>query len=517
MQNIIMRKIKKYKIVDLFAGPGGLGEGFATAVDETGKNLFDIVLSIEKDFIAHQTLHLRAFLRKFNTLPPEYCEYIKGNISKEELFELYPTEKKVADSEALKLELGKSDSTDKEISATIKKALGGAKNWILIGGPPCQAYSLIGRARMKNGDVEKFENDERHFLYEKYLKILNEHIPPFFLMENVKGLLSSTVKGEKIFERIISDLENPSKISNYNRENNYTYKIYSFVKKTEDNKKLLPGDYVIRSEEYGIPQSRHRVFLFGVREDISIKQMILRKNNKKISISEIIGDLPKLRSGLSREFDSPEKWKNIFSRLENLKWVGCLDHELKEKIKQSLKKIQKSEYGRGREYIQYTSTEHKDKLRRFIFSNSTGLCNHNSRSHIRKDLYRYLFASCFAEVYNRSPKLNEFPKDILPSHKNAQNGNTQYFTDRFRVQLRNKPATTITSHISKDGHYYIHPDPEQCRSLTVREAARIQTFPDNYCFEGPRTEQYKQVGNAVPPFLAKQIAQLLYQMAVSGR
>jgi DNA (cytosine-5)-methyltransferase 1 len=119
------------------------------------------------------------------------------------------------------------------------------------------------------------------------------------------------------------------------------------------------------------------------------------------------------------------------------------------------------------------------------------------------DLSRYLYASSFAAVHGRSPKLQELPGALKPEHKNADGDD---FTDRFRVQLRSRPATTVTSHIAKDGHYFIHHDPSQCRSLTVRETARLQTFPDNYFFAGGRTDQYVQVGNAVPPFLARQIA-----------
>jgi DNA (cytosine-5)-methyltransferase 1 len=130
------------------------------------------------------------------------------------------------------------------------------------------------------------------------------------------------------------------------------------------------------------------------------------------------------------------------------------------------------------------------------------------------DLHRYLFASSFARVKGRSPQLMHFPKRLLPKHSNVELAVTssEYFADRFRVQLANKPATTITSHISKDGHHYIHPDSLQCRSLTVREAARLQTFPDNYFFCGNRTSQYIQVGNAVPPLLAVQIAAIVHEL-----
>ena len=142
----------------------------------------------------------------------------------------------------------------------------------------------------------------------------------------------------------------------------------------------------------------------------------------------------------------------------------------------------------------------------------SGVLNHQSRSHMNSDIHRYLFCSVFAQQHHRAPKLSDFPDELLPNHKNVDKGKIGLFSDRFRVQLRDSPATTVTSHISKDGHYYIHYDPTQCRSLSVREAARLQTFPDNYFFEGNVTQQYHQVGNAVPPLLARQLADTVYRI-----
>jgi DNA (cytosine-5)-methyltransferase 1 len=146
-----------------------------------------------------------------------------------------------------------------------------------------------------------------------------------------------------------------------------------------------------------------------------------------------------------------------------------------------------------------------------------GVCNHETRVHMREDLHRYFFAAVFAREFKRSPLLEDFPKALLPEHENVEAAlKATKFNDRFRVQMAGRPSTTIVSHIARDGHYYIHYDPAQCRSLTVREAARLQTFPDNYFFEGSRTHQYQQVGNAVPPLLANKIAGIVADL-VSAR
>ena len=144
-----------------------------------------------------------------------------------------------------------------------------------------------------------------------------------------------------------------------------------------------------------------------------------------------------------------------------------------------------------------------------VDDNLTRLPNHQTRGQMAGDLARYFYAAVFAAVTGRSPKAPDFPSDLAPNHSNWSTGK---FADRFRVQLWDAASTTVTSHISKDGHYFIHPDPLQCRSLSVREAARLQTFPDNYLFKGNRTQQYVQVGNAVPPLLAKWIGETLHSI-----
>lgn len=504
-------------IIDLFAGPGGLGEGFSALLDEQGRNVFKIGLSIEKEFFAHQTLTLRSFYRQFgkNQVPVEYYKAISGEISVEKLYSLYPAQASNAKEEAWNAALGEV-STD-IIDHKISRALKGERDWVLIGGPPCQAYSLVGRSRNQGIDP----NDPRVYLYREYYRILAVHNPPVFIMENVKGLLSAKVDKNIIFQQILNDLRNPVEafeLLNGVPENKMScpgYKIYSLVQ--EPNGFELDGhpvyqhsDFVIQAEDYGIPQTRHRVILLGIRNDISIQTVPLIKKTVKTPVKDVLTGLPALRSGLSKEKDTFLNWKKNIARFNSKNHKSKIDAAQASVINKVIDSIETGpDLSRGAEFIP-TRAEIKFRPKWFLDEKIGGVCNHSTRSHISDDLLRYLFVSSFAEAFGRSPKLSEFPPFLLPNHKNvAESIVTNKFADRFRVQVSDSPAKTITSHISKDGHYYIHPDSIQCRSLTVREAARIQTFPDNYFFLGPRTAQYIQVGNAVPPVLSAMISEVV--------
>jgi DNA (cytosine-5)-methyltransferase 1 len=239
------------------------------------------------------------------------------------------------------------------------------------------------------------------------------------------------------------------------------------------------------------------------------------KPQSEISVGSVLSDLPPIRSALSREDDSLAAWRDAVADVFNQGWVAKMaNSELSpviNEMKAATKRILKSNFKTGARYAKYSGSP--PALADWYRSNANGLSLHESRSHMRDDLFRYLFCSCFAKVNGRSPKLRDFPKELFPEHRNiTADAERNAFEDRFRVQLEDRPATTITSHVSKDGHYYIHYDTTQCRSLTVREAARLQTFPDSYFFEGGRTEQYRQVGNAVPPLLAREIAAVVYDV-----
>lgn len=507
-------------IIDLFAGPGGLGEGFSSVINENNQRHFKIALSIEKDDFAHQTLLLRSFLRQFpyKKLPPEYYQFVRGEIEINALYKTFPLEAGHAKKEAWRFELGKPE-THHIIDKRIKEALKENKDFVLIGGPPCQAYSVVGRSRRQEIDLNK--NDIRVFLYREYYRILAVHRPPVFIMENVKGLLSSKVDNQGVFKQVIEDLQDPikayKKLQGQERiyKSNIHYNIYSLVKKpaqfesSNNQPVFLPKDFVIKAEDYGIPQTRHRVILLGIRSDIDIETEILKPSGKYVPVENVLDGLPRVRSGLSKKDDESKGWTNILKAIKETRLKDEIEQNVWERMLQVVENLEIPPDNRGRFFVsaQTKINYHPDW---FLDENIGGFINHETRSHIKADLYRYLFVSCFAEIKGRSPKLSDFPFSLLPKHGNITKGiDENKFGDRFRTQLYGHPSKTVTSHISKDGHYYIHPDPNQCRSLTVREAARIQTFPDNYFFCGPRTEQFHQVGNAVPPLLAYQIANIV--------
>ncbi len=498
-------------IIDLFAGPGGLGEGFSSLPAGDAARRFKIALSIEMDEHAHRTLELRAFTREFprGKIPPEYYRHLAGTLGRDELFAAWPQQAAAARREAWHAELGGVKTPNSEVDRRIREALGSRPgNWVLIGGPPCQAYSLVGRSRVIGGEgLAKYEADPRHRLYQHYLRILAVHQPPVFVMENVKGLLSAKVGNERVFNRILADLKSPTAaLPGVTAPGEVGYHLFSLAAARKDaSGECEPEDFVLCAEDYGVPQARHRVIILGIRSDLACKPGVLSAADP-VTVKQAIGDLPKLRSGLSKAEDSSANWLAAVREIGSAAWFH--DHELRAALLEALSRI-KCDRSRGAEYLPgaVAAAVYPDW---FNDSKLSGACNHETRGHIAADLHRYLFAAVFAAEHRRSPLLEDFPRALLPKHENARAAlKDNKFNDRFRVQLATRPSTTVVSHISKDGHYYIHYDPAQCRSLTVREAARLQTFPDNYLFVGPRTEQYRQVGNAVPPLLARQIAKVV--------
>jgi DNA (cytosine-5)-methyltransferase 1 len=515
-----MRANNSIPIVDLFAGPGGLGEGFSSLDGYP----FRIVVSAEMDPHAHATLKMRALYRalkrKGGAALSAYYDFCNNGID----FPNTPIIQaciKESQEEAQQLTLG--DPKDNEKLDNIIKAnkIGPTKDWVLIGGPPCQAYSLVGRARNKGKADYVAEKDHRHFLYREYLRIIQEYRPAVFVMENVKGILSSSISGEKIFHTILQDLADPDRAMEA-RTSLPGYRIHSlthdvYFDKNTDFKEIDVRKFIVRAEEHGIPQARHRVILLGIREDKNIRdshQLILNHQEDPPTVQEAIGDLPKLRSKLSKQTDSDSEWLSVvqahfreLSIAANKRHLNDLSEILSKSIKSSQGKLRPGQLRK----LKLSNEKVIDScLHNWYYDENLKVwLNHETRGHMQSDLMRYAYAAAFAQLHQRSPKGHEefdLLEKLKPSHANWETGK---FSDRFRVQVACYPSTTITSHISKDGHYFIHYDPTQCRSLTVREAARLQTFPDNYFFQGNRTQQFHQVGNAVPPLLSRQIAEIV--------
>jgi DNA (cytosine-5)-methyltransferase 1 len=279
-----------------------------------------------------------------------------------------------------------------------------------------------------------------------------------------------------------------------------------------------PSDFIVRGEEFGLPQARHRVIVVGIRRDFPANHQAIQNKylitpwKHKTRVEDVLKGMPKLRSGLSRD-DSPELWEKTFVQSASIvsKAVSHLPPKDRAEFRAHLQASVEAATRHSNSWPRSASqpigfgAKCPQKLKDWLMDPQLeALANNETRGHMPTDLARYLFAATYASLAGTSPRAQDYPETLAPDHVNWASGK---FVDRFRVQSWKQPSTTVTSHISKDGHYFIHPDAKQCRSLTVREAARLQTFPDNYLFKGNRTQQFVQVGNAVPPFLAKQIGE----------
>ncbi|MBU3188330.1 DNA cytosine methyltransferase [Clostridium bowmanii] len=437
-------------VIDLFSGAGGLTEGFY-------KEGYEVVAHVEKEKWACETLKTRIcfyYLLQKNDLElyKKYlmsgCDYKKINEAREIIYNKYPELKEKVELEVLNKTFGNSKNeqgvtSTQEIIKLIQKAMNYNNKTevdVIIGGPPCQAYSVIGRARMG----ESVGQDKRNYLFYYYKNIVDYFKPKIFIFENVPGIL--TAKNGQIF----------NSIKDYFEKIGYTLKS-GLNEKHKDN--------ILNAADFGVYQNRKRMILFGVRNDLKSEYLnfdncINTFNEEKVT-KNAIGDLLKLQPGEGDE-----------------------------------NKLQP--YGFNVELSEF------ELLMR---ENSSGIINHQARN--IKDFDRKTYGDAIIKSNNGEKFYYSDLPELRRTHKNVES-----FLDRFKVHGWNKTPHTIVAHISKDGHYNIHPDINQCRSLTVREAARIQSFPDNFKFEGPRTWQYVQVGNAVPPLMAQAIAKSIKKLFI---
>ena len=401
-------------VIDLFAGAGGLSEGFVRAG-------FTPIAHVEMDKDACDTLRTRCcyhYLRSHNQLDI-YYEYLKGNISRDILYSRVP--KEIINS-VINVEI--SDNTIVDTFKRIKELAGKRKVDMIIGGPPCQAYSLLGR------HDKKMENDPRTLLYLQYGKFLKEFKPKGFVFENVPGLLSAK-KGEHF-----------KNLQTYFDELGYNI-----------HYKLLDAS------NYGVLQVRKRLIIVGWKKRNDFGYPDFKEFIPAAEVNDIFEDLPILKAGDVIQVSSYKNAPN--------------------------------------QYLQESGIRSDKDI--FVTQNITRPVNDNDAV-----IYKYA-------IQQWNDKRVRIKNNTLPKEIRTQKNETS-FLDRFKVVDGTGYSHTVIAHMAKDGHYYIHPNIDYCRSLSVREAARIQSFPDDFFFEGSRSAMFKQIGNAVPPVLAKTIAKSIYSL-----
>jgi len=403
---------KKNTYIDLFAGAGGLSEGFI-------RNGFVPIAHVEMDENACHTLQTRLayhYLKNLDKLDI-YIDYLLGNIDREKLYIQIPSE--IIDS-VLNYEISKENHTDIFEKIAISLTKSGANTVdIIVGGPPCQAYSIAGRS----ADKDKMKNDHRNYLYKEYATFLKTFRPKLFVFENVPGI--HTANNGNYFKNLMK----------------YFKRIGYHVE-----------DKLLDASDFGVLQRRKRVIVIGWRKDLDFSYPEFDKVKSRGIVGNLLSDLPFLNAGEEKEYSSYRRQTNTY-------------------------------------------------LDTFEIRNGIEIVTQNiARPHNKKDLKIYELAIDLWENKKKRVRNNEIPKKIR-TQKNITS-----FLDRFKVVDKNGLSHTLIAHIAKDGHHYIHPDKKQLRSISIREAARIQSFPDDYYFEGSRSSAFKQIGNAVPPLMAEQIA-----------
>lgn len=410
------------RYIDLFAGAGGFSEGFRRAG-------FEPVAHIEVDPAACFTLKTRLayYYLAENNQADMYIKYLKGKINRDQLYALIPSH--VLDS-VINLSIG--DENNHRIFQKIDKLNGKKDIDIIVGGPPCQAYSLVGRAR----DENRMKGDHRNYLYVQYGRFLKKYTPKLFVFENVIGLLSAE-KG-KYFKNI----------QKYFRRLGY-----------------MVESFIVNANEFGVLQNRRRVIIIGWQKDLHLSIAIgtlTDQGNFKYKVNSIFKDLPKLQAGEGKD--------------KYLKYTKGIN-----------------------DYMRFANIRNGIDI----------LTQHVTRPHTKQDKEIYRITVEKWKTNKERLDYNNLP-ERLKTHNNRES-----FLDRFKVIADDLPySQTVVAHIAKDGHYYIHPDIGQNRSISVREAARLQSFPDDYYFEGlkegqNRTVAFKQIGNAVPPLMIEKIAKKL--------
>jgi len=417
-----MDKVHSLNFIDLFAGAGGLSEGFIRAG-------YTPLAHIEKDKYACDTLRTRAafhYLKNTNRLDI-YKKYLYEKQEKEDGSKLWNQVPNWVTDAVIQSEIG--EKTIESIFEKVDALIGGKQVDIIIGGPPCQAYSIVGRARVG----KTIENDPRNDLYKFFIMFLERYKPKMFIFENVPGMLSAksgTVWGD--FRRALVKAE-------YKAEYN-----------------------VMDTSKYGVLQIRKRWIIVGRRFLFGNPHVFYpyleEEENKYQVLNDLFSDLPERKNG-EGQLCVPVAYTKPLSEMAYLEKSGIRNNA-----------------------FQFTT-------------------QHIARPQNAND--RFIYKLAIDKWVNEGIRLSYLD---IPTENQTQK-NKDSFLNRFRVVAPFGKSHTVVAHIAMDGHYYIYPkiNPtiENVRSITVREAARIQSFPDDYYFEGSRTAAFRQIGNAVPDKINK--------------